>query len=92
MEKIFHVYLEDYEGEFWFNNKGEFLQGWACNDANWRSEYMNPLLESLGFEVVSIYEPDKFSEIYYKAEELASDWWGPLDNGDEQEDEQEEHY
>ena len=88
MEKIFHVYLEDYEAEFFFDNKGQLLCGWACNDAHWRSEYMNPLLNRLGFEIDYIFEPKEFPEIYWKAHELATDWWGPIDNGDETE----EHY
>ena len=89
MNTIVHVYVEEYEADFFFRNK-VLLTGWSCNDANWRHEYMSPLLVRLGFTVVSIFEPDeKLEHDYYShALELATDWWGPIYSGDEQE----EHY
>jgi hypothetical protein len=34
-----------------FFKDGELLAAWSSNDANWRSEYMDPLLEELGWEI-----------------------------------------
>jgi hypothetical protein len=86
MSVLFHVYLEDYEAELWFDNKGDYLYGWACNDANWRGEYMNPLMERLGFSVVSVFAANEYPEIYWKAYDMAAEFWGTIDSGDEQED------
>jgi hypothetical protein len=54
MTKVFYVYYEDeWEAEGFFDANGRLLACWSRNDADWRSEYMNPLLEELGFKVVT---------------------------------------
>jgi len=53
-KKIIYTYYYDGDaGEMdaFFNEKFKLLEYWSCDDANWRSEYMNPLLETLGIEV-----------------------------------------
>lgn len=58
MPKLFHAQYEDeFEAEGFFDEKGKMLQGWHGNDANWRGEYMDPLLEKLGYEVVYSSDP-----------------------------------
>jgi hypothetical protein len=56
MSKIYYVYDEgdDEHGEIdgFFNEEGNLIHAWACNDAIWRPEYQTPLLEKLGFEVI----------------------------------------
>ena len=69
MKKIYYVYdegdCEMYgETEGFFDEKGTLLQWWCCNDANWRSEYMDPLLEALGFNV--IYPTKKIAQKFIK--------------------------
>lgn len=59
MTKLIHLsYCDEYEAEGFFTESGELLQAWSLNDANWRSEYMDPLLQALGFEVERIYDND----------------------------------
>ncbi len=66
MKKIFHVYTEsDGEMDWFFDEDGNVLQYWYNNDACWREEYMNPLLASLGIEVVEGGGP-KFNKILKK--------------------------
>lgn len=53
-KKIVYTYYYDGDaGEIdaFFNEKFKLLEYWSCNDALWRTEYMNPLLETLGIEV-----------------------------------------
>jgi hypothetical protein len=54
--KITHVYVCDDDGEMegMFDDQGELLAGWLMDDAHWRSEYMNGLLEALGHEIVRV--------------------------------------
>lgn len=66
--RIFHVYSERYEAEAFFVN-GEMLHYWHCNDANWRPEYMNPLIEKLfghRYDIKTIWEDSKLHEIFEK--------------------------
>lgn len=59
MTIIYHIaYCDEYEADAFFDTKHKLLAAWSMNDANWRSEYMNPLLEALGVEVVQIEEED----------------------------------
>jgi len=53
-KKIVYTYYYDGDaGEMnaFFDEKFKLLEYWSCDDANWRSEYMNPLLEILGIVV-----------------------------------------
>lgn len=57
--KLYHVVLEaTCEAEAWFDESGKLLAGWTMNDAHWRGEYMNPLLEALGYNIKQVYETD----------------------------------
>jgi hypothetical protein len=47
---IEHVYIDEFELEGFYLD-GKYLQGWCANDAHWRSEYMDPLIEALGFKI-----------------------------------------
>lgn len=59
MQTIYHVNCDNDLGEFFFNDKFEMLSYWDSNDASWRGEYMNPLLEQLGFKVKKLSPKDK---------------------------------
>jgi hypothetical protein len=50
--KIFYVYNEEWDCEGFFNENGNCLASWSLNDAKWRSEYMDSLLTSLGYEII----------------------------------------
>ena len=54
MKTIYHVMYEGElgEAEGFYNKEQELLHSWDCNDANYRHEYMNPLLLKLGINVV----------------------------------------
>lgn len=54
--KITHVYVCDDDGEMegFFDDQGRLLAAWCLNDAHWRNEYMDGLLESLGHEIVKL--------------------------------------
>jgi hypothetical protein len=69
MSVIYYVYLEDDDvGEVeGFYKEDKLLATWCLNDANWRAEYMNPLLERLGFEVEL---PPEDSNLYDKLKEV----------------------
>lgn len=60
---IYHVAIEDDDvGEVeGFYKDSELLATWCANDARWRSEYMNSLLEALGFTVE---QPEADSGLY----------------------------
>lgn len=59
MKKLYHVYTTWFgEMEFFFDGRGKLLHYWALNDANWRSEYMDPLMEALGYQVHSVEATD----------------------------------
>ena len=73
MSTIYHVILDDDDvGEVeGFYKDGELLSTWCANDARWRNEYMDSLLDSLGFTVVS---PDVDSPLYDKLKKEWSPW------------------
>jgi hypothetical protein len=51
MPKITIVYTEEWgEAEAAFDEKGEMIHYWSCNDATWRGEYFEPLFEHFGIE------------------------------------------
>lgn len=52
MRIIKHVYVESCgEIEGFFNDKGELLESWSCNDATWRGEYFDGLFLTLGIKI-----------------------------------------
>ena len=52
MALIYHAYSEEYgECEGMFDFEGNLISFWACNDANWRSEYFSGFMEFLGVEI-----------------------------------------
>ncbi len=68
-KKIYHIYLEDYgEMDFFFDQKYKYLHHWNRNDADFRDEYMNPLFEKIGFEIVEAdFEDKRFHDKIIKA-------------------------
>ena len=66
LKVLYHTFIcDDNCGEadgFYEINRGklEFVTGWFCDDATWRSEYMSGLLSHLGAEVKSL--PGKYQE------------------------------
>lgn len=53
MKTIYIIGIEDEVGEVEgaFDDKGELLDTWCRNDATWRHEYFNGLMETLGIDV-----------------------------------------
>jgi len=43
--------FEPYEMEWFFDENHNLITYWSCNDAQWREEYMTPLMEALGVEI-----------------------------------------
>lgn len=50
MKTVYFAYIED-ECEGMFNSKGELLGAWCANDGNWRGEYFDGFLKSVGIKV-----------------------------------------
>lgn len=55
MKTIYIIFSEGKAGEcqIVFNDKLKVMDGWSCNDATWRGEYFNGLLEDFGVKVKS---------------------------------------
>lgn len=51
MKTLYHVRIDEDEIEGFFDEDGDLMGAWCLNDARWRNEYMNPLLNSLGYQV-----------------------------------------
>jgi hypothetical protein len=54
LPKIYHMWFcDDDTGEVEgvFNEAGELLSHWSCNDASLRVEYMSGLFERLGYDL-----------------------------------------
>ncbi len=67
MKKLFIVYCEseDYgEGDLFLDAEGNTLAFNSCNDADWRHEYFNGILDSVGVKVIQrdMYEDEQFTE------------------------------
>lgn len=62
LKKVYVVYACDSKGDLgeiegvYDVDKEEWLDFWFCNDANWRGEYFNGFLRTLGIDVA---QPDK---------------------------------
>lgn len=58
MITVYHVVVEDDDdlGEFeaFFDADKNYIHGWSQNDANYRHEYMDPLMKALGIDIVSV--------------------------------------
>ena len=52
MKILFLVYCTTDEAEGMFNEDGDMLDFWFHNDAMWRKEYYQNLMNALGFEVI----------------------------------------
>jgi hypothetical protein len=52
--KIYHVaYCGDFgEADAFYNEAGELIHWWSNDDASWSGEYMGPLMEHVGVEVL----------------------------------------
>lgn len=48
---VYHVMLDELEVEGFFNEEGILLHSWHMNDAEYRPEYMDPLLKALGVKI-----------------------------------------
>lgn len=46
------------ENQFFFDDYGNLLGWWTCNDASWRHEYMNPMMKALGIDVRTAQDTD----------------------------------
>lgn len=55
---LYYVRIDEDEIEGFFDEAGGFVAAWCINDAHWRHEYMNPLLYSLGYNVMKSQDPD----------------------------------
>jgi hypothetical protein len=77
MKTIWHVSSED-EGEIEgiFDENGELLGMWCCNDAHWRNEYFSPFMKGLGIEVKTNWRDPIYQEMKQKLEEHARSMWG----------------
>ena len=74
MPKIIHVwYCDDFEADGFFTEEGEIICAWSNNDAMWRSEYMDSLINKLGFEIEHKYYTDA-PELVLKLKE----WFGEI--------------
>ena len=79
MKTVYYAYNEEYgEVEGMFDEAGELLGTWCCNDANWRHEYFDSFMLSLGVSIV----PSRDAALIAK---LGSIW----NDGDEQSDDDE---
>ncbi len=69
--RIFNVYDCGDEGEIegMFDDKGNLLGWWSCNDGNWRGEYFDGFLSKLGIEVV--YDSDDEEKLVRKLRRAA---------------------
>jgi hypothetical protein len=73
MRTISIVYSEaqgEIEGAF--DENGELLSFWSCNDATWRNEYFGPFMKKLGIKTVSSSD----SNLTKRLEEAAEEMWG----------------
>jgi hypothetical protein len=53
MRVAYYIYVDWFgENQFFFDFHGNLLHWWSCNDANYRHEYMNPLMSKLGVQIV----------------------------------------
>lgn len=56
MPNLVHVYDEEIYGEneaFYDADTDELIHEWNCNDASWRSEYLEPIFEHYGFNFLN---------------------------------------
>jgi hypothetical protein len=57
-----------------FDENGELLDMWSCNDATFRTEYFSRFLEKLGIRVEEATE-----EMEKKLYDTANEMWGPFE-------------
>ena len=55
-----------------FDDEGNLLDFWCCNDATWRNEYFSGFMATLGFDCVSSSDENLINRLC----EAASDAWG----------------
>ncbi len=56
-QTILHV--DNHECDWFFDSKGNCIGHWCHNDAMFRSEYMGPFINTLGFEIEEVDHLDK---------------------------------
>lgn len=49
---IYYCFSENWEQDGFFSEDGKLLATWSCNDACWRQEYMSPLFQALGIDII----------------------------------------
>lgn len=56
MRTVYTYYSEEEYGEVqaFFDEKFKIITAWSCDDANYRSEYMDPLFEAVGVKMVHL--------------------------------------
>ena len=63
MKTLYIVRSEEYEADGFFIN-GKLVHWFFNNDAMWRSEYMNGLIEEMGWEVKEVsYSGSRLQEV-----------------------------
>lgn len=75
MKTIYRAFSEEAgEVEGMFDENGELLGIWSCNDASWRNEYFSPFMKRLGITIERA-TPEMEQRLYDKANEM----WGPFE-------------
>lgn len=73
MSKVIYIEYTEEVGEVQgaFDENGDLIHIWSMNDANWRNEYLDPILEHFDIEVRSGVYVDK---LIAEAKALWGDW------------------
>jgi hypothetical protein len=86
LKKIYFASVEDVgEVEGMFDEKGELIDTWCCNDGTWRGEYFDHFIKYLGAEIFYYYNTPK--ALREKMENALREHWGEDDYIDEDEEE-----
>lgn len=92
MRTLYHIFfcgegnLGESDGFFSLESgKLEYVDGWDCNDAHWRGEYMTGLLEWAGVKIEKL--PAKYLD---EAVKIAEKQWGLSDGGGDESGEPED--
>lgn len=72
---LYHVFTEDYgEWDVFFDGADNIVTYWHCNDANWRPEYMNPLVEYFSGRINEISSDSKEGKRLLRIARKELDW------------------
>ncbi len=74
-KKVYCVFIESPEMQAMFDEKGELLDFWFCNDASWRTEYFSGFMSKMGIEVIDRIQDKKFKlKLEAKLKKIAEDY------------------